>query len=271
MNTEETLPQPSADEPLPAGEQLQQARRKKSLSLEEAADATKISRANLHAIETMDFARLPADSYTKGQIILYTTFLGINDRSLADRFFHGRDGGKQSQHTFLQQRQRKQRLAAKKLAEPAHVSSAAIAGILLVLIVCSFTAFTLSTSWNPFAFLTDKVFSSNTVPNPLFHPADPATSNGSQRNNVQLQAFFKKDSQVLVTLDNKPTVEHTYPKGASVLWEADKQMSLDFFQPDSADLQLNGADIPFPDGSDGHFTLHLPSPSLPPLSSTFTQ
>ncbi|MCL2789730.1 MAG: helix-turn-helix domain-containing protein [Desulfobulbus sp.] len=258
MNTEETLPQSPAGEPRSVGEQLRQARQNKSLSLEEVAAATRIARANLQAIEAMDFERLPADSFTRGQIILYAAFLEIDDRSLADRFFLGRDGGKRPQLTPLQQSLRKQRLAPKKLAEPTHVSSATIASILLLLIVCSFTIFCLYFSWNPFAFLTDKIFPHASASHSPFHPADPATSNGEQHNNVQLQAFFKKDSRILVTLDNTPTFEHTYPKGASVLWEADKHMSLEFFQPDSADLQLNGAQIPFPGDTDGHFLLRLP-------------
>jgi cytoskeletal protein RodZ len=261
MNTEETLPPIPANEPLSVGEQLRQARRDRSLSLEEAAAATRIARVNLQAIEAMDFARLPADSFTKGQITLYAAFLGVDDSSLASRFFLARDGGeKRPQLTFLQQSLRRQHLTPKKLAEPAHVSSAAIAGILLLLIVCSFTAFCLYFSWNPFSFLTDRFFPHAASERPLFHPADPATSNGGQHNNVQLQAFFKKDSRVVVTLDNKPPAEQTYLKGASALWEADKQMSLEFFQPDSADLHLNGEQFPFPVGSDGHFLLHLPPP-----------
>jgi cytoskeletal protein RodZ len=259
MNTEETLPQPPADEPLSAGEQLRQARRNKSQSLEEVATATKISHANLQAIEDMDFERLPADPFIKGQIMLYAAFLEIDDHTLASRFFYGRDGGdKRPRLTFLQQRQRKQRLTPMEFAEPAHISSAAIAGILLLLIVCSFTAFSLYFSWNPFAFLTDKIFSSTSATNSLFHPADPATKSGGQYNELQLQAFFKKDCRVLVSLDNNPTFEHTYSKGSSVLWKADKHLSLEFFQSDSADLLLNGSQIPFPVGSDGHFLLRLP-------------
>ncbi|MCL2341093.1 MAG: helix-turn-helix domain-containing protein [Proteobacteria bacterium] len=261
MDTEETLPPISVGDPLSVGEQLRQARRERSLSLEEAAAATRIALANLQAIEAMDFARLPADSFTRGQILLYAAFLGIDDRSLVSRFFFARDGVEKRPQTFLQESLRKQHLMPKKLAEPAHISSAAIAGILLLLIVCSFTGFCLYFSWNPFAFLTDRFFPPAASSKSVFHPADPATSNGGgQHNNVQLQAFFKKDSRVMVTLDNKPPAEQTYLKGANALWEADKQMSLEFFQPDSAELHLNGARFPFPDGSDGRFLLRLPSP-----------
>ena len=264
MSTEETSPLPPAKESLSVGEQFRQARQAKSLSLEEAAAATKISRNNLEAIEDMDFGRLPADSFIRGQITLYAAFLELDDSSLAARFFHERDGGKRPQLTPLQQSLRRHHLTPIKLAERTHVSSAAIASILFIIIVCSFTAFCLYFSWNPFAFLTGKLFPSAASTKSLFHPADPATSIGGQRNNVQVQAFFKQDGRVLITLDQKPTFEHTYPKGASVLWEADKRMSLEFFQSDSADLQLNGASIAFPSSSGGRYLLHLPL-SSPPL------
>ncbi|WP_084312590.1 helix-turn-helix domain-containing protein [Desulfobulbus elongatus] len=265
MNVEELPSPPPADAPLSAGEQLRQLRQEQSLTLEEVADATKISTTNLQAIEAMAFERLPADSFTRGQIMLYAAFLGVDGRPLADRFFLERDGGKRPQCTPLQQCLREQQLMPKRLAEPTHVSSAAIAALLLLLIVSSFTAFCFYFSWNPFAFLINKVSSPTASSTSLFHPADPATSNGGQHNNVQIQAFFKKDSRVLVALDDKPALEHTYPKGASVLWEAEKQVFLEFFQPDSAELQLNGAQIPFPDGSAGHFRLRLPPapPSTP--------
>jgi transcriptional regulator with XRE-family HTH domain len=244
------------------GEQLRQARQEKSLSLEAVAAATRIGRANLQAIEAMDFERLPADAFTKGQVILYAAFLGLDARTLADQFFRARDGGKRPRPTPLQQSLRKQQLKPKKLAAPTHVSSATIASILLLVIVCSFTVFCLYFSWNPFAFLKSRIFPPAAVTKTSFHPADPATSNNTgQRNTLQLQAFFKKDSRILVTFDNKPAVEQIHAKGVQVLLEADKQMSVEFFQPDSADLQLNGVQISFPEESGDRFLLHLQHPS----------
>jgi len=253
------IPSPPLPESLSLGEQLKQLRQDKSLTLDEVAASTKISRANLHAIESMAYDKLPADSFTRGQIVLYGTFLGMDGRLAADRFFTERDGGKKLQISSLQKSLHKQPLTPKKLAEPTHVSSAAIAGILLLFIVCSFTAFCLYFSWNPFAFLTDKVFSLSTAKNTLFHPADPATSNGGAHNPLKLHALFRKDSRILVSLDNNPTLEQHYTKGTSGYWEANKQLQVEFFQPDSAELQLNGTTVPFPDSADGHYRLRLPA------------
>lgn len=266
MHTEESLPQ-SLTEERSVGEQLKQLRQERSLTLDEVAAATRISRTNLQAIEAMDYVRLPADSFVRGQILLYAAFLEIDGGPLVDRFFHARDGEQGGRLTALQQGLEKQALVPKKLAEPTRISSAAIAGVLLLLIVCSFTAFCLYFSWTPFAFLTGKIIHPAATGKASFHPADPATSNGNQHNNVQVQAFFKLDSRVLVSLDNQPAIEQFYPKGASALWEAEKFVQLEFFQPDSADLQLNGTQIPFPSSTDGHFRVRLSTHSaIPPAS-----
>ena len=76
------------------GEQLKQLRQDKSLTLDEVAVSTKISQSNLRAIESMAYDKLPADTFTRGQIILYGSFLGMDGRLAADQFFTERDGGK---------------------------------------------------------------------------------------------------------------------------------------------------------------------------------
>jgi cytoskeleton protein RodZ len=263
MKVEEPI-SPSPMELQRIGDQFKQVRQDKSLSLEEVTVNTKISRSNLHAIESMEYDKLPADSFTRGQIILYGVFLGMDGRAAADRFFTERDGGKKNQISFLQKSLRKQPLTSKKLAEPTHVSSAALAGILLMLIVLSFTGFCLYFSWNPFAFLTDKAFNLSSSTSSIFHPADPATSNGSPHKPLKLSVLFRKDSRVTVSLDNKQSFEQQYTKGTSAHWEAEKQLQLEFSQPDSAELQLNGTPLPFPDGTDGSYRLNIPAPPPAP-------
>jgi cytoskeleton protein RodZ len=246
------------------GDLFKQLRRDKSLTLEEVAVKTKISRANLNAIESMEYDRLPADSFTRGQIILYGVFLGMDGRAVADRFFTERDGGKKNQISFLQKSLRQRTLTSTKLAEPAHISSAALAGILLVFIIVSLSGFCLYFSWNPFAYLTDKAFNLSSSAGSIFHPADPATSNINPRNQLKLSVLFREDSRLIVTVDNKQSIEQQYTKGTSAHWEAEKQLQLEFFQPDSAELQLNGITLPFPNGANGSYRLNIPA--APPAS-----
>jgi cytoskeleton protein RodZ len=241
------------------GEQLRQARQDKSLTLDEVAAYTKIRRSNLQALESMAYGKLPSDSFTRGQLVLYATFLGMDGRLIADQFFAERDGNVKSHLSSLQRSLIKQPLTPKKLAEPTHVSSAAIAGILLLLIVLSITGFCLYFSWNPLAFLAGKAFNLSSSKSNIFHPADPATGNGAIHKPLRLEALFHKDSRIIVMLDNKQPFEQQYAKGTSAHWEAEKQLQIEFFQPSSAELQLNGTPLRFPDGADGHYKLRIPA------------
>lgn len=245
------------------GSNLQKVRLDKSLTLEDVTLATRISLANLRAIESMTYSRLPADTFTKGQIALYGNFLGLDGRQIAQQFLLERDGGK-ARVSFLKKKLRAHSLTAKQLAEPTHISSATIAGILLLLIVLSITGFCMYTSWNPFAFLTNKTKNLSSSVLNTFHPANPATSNRANLKPLNLTALFLKDSQVTFSLDNKEAVRKTYAKGTSFHWKADKKILLEFSQPDSAELRLNNLSLPFPQEVEGHYILRIPAtPSTP--------
>lgn len=60
------------------GEQLYNSRNKKGISLEQAAESTRIRYEYLDALERGDYKELPADVYTKGFIRNYSIFLGLN-------------------------------------------------------------------------------------------------------------------------------------------------------------------------------------------------
>jgi cytoskeleton protein RodZ len=245
------------------GSNLQKVRLEKSLTLEDVTQATRISLANLRAIESMTYARLPADIFTKGQITLYGNFLGLDGRQIAKQFFIERDGSKET-GSLLKNKLRPHSLTAKQLAEPTHISSASIAGILLLLIVLSITGFCMYTSWNPFAFLTNKTKDLSSSVLNTFHPANPATSNRANLKTLNLTTLFLKDSQITISLDNKESIKKIYTKGTSAHWKAEKKIILEFSQPDSAELQLNSISLPFPQGVDGHYILRIPATTSTP-------
>jgi len=245
------------------GLQLQKLRQEKTLTLEEVTQATKVSLANLRAIESMTYGKLPADTFTRGQITLYGNFLGIDGRQIADQFFLERDGGKKI-GPYLKRNLASHSLTPKQLAEPAHISSAAIAGILLLLIVLSFTGFCLYTSWNPFAFLTSQTINLSSSVINTFHPANPATGHPENLKILDLTAHFLKDSQITISLDNKESFQKVYVRGTNAHWKAEKQIQLEFSQPDSAELQLNSMSLPFPQGDKGRYILRIPALPSPP-------
>jgi len=245
--------------PQSVGELLRQCRLDQGLTLEEAVADTRISLVNLLAIESMDYEKLPADAFAKGLIVLYANFLGQDGRVLANQFFSGRDSGERIRATPELRRRSQPSLHPNKLAEPTHFSSAAVAGLILTVIVVSFTGFSLYFSWNPLSYFTAARSVGVSSPSAsAFHPADPATNTGSPRASLSLQAVFAKDNRVVIALDDQPPREQFFAKGSTMQWEASHAMQLEFFQPDSVELQFNGAPLPFPPLAEGRYLLRLP-------------
>ncbi|MCI5140864.1 MAG: helix-turn-helix domain-containing protein [Candidatus Electrothrix sp. ATG1] len=144
--------QDQESEQLPIGKLLRQVREKKALTIHDISRETYISSSNLTSIELGNYNELPADTFIRGQIIIYANFLGLDGTDAARLFFEERAQcltGKEKKQ-FNDQRNG---LAAKKFAEPTHISSATWAISLLLLITIFLTIFSLYTDWNPFGYL----------------------------------------------------------------------------------------------------------------------
>ena len=73
-------PQPST-----VGSELRQAREEKGLSLEDIAAQTRIPRRHLESLETSDWQRLPAPTYTTGFAKSYASAVGLDRTHVAER------------------------------------------------------------------------------------------------------------------------------------------------------------------------------------------
>jgi cytoskeletal protein RodZ len=68
------------------GDYLKQARKKKGLSLEKVASQTRIQKHHLHALETEDFANLPAKVFAKGFVRSYAKALDLDEEQALQHF-----------------------------------------------------------------------------------------------------------------------------------------------------------------------------------------
>ena len=68
------------------GEELRREREIRGISLKEIADATKISKRFLEAIERNDHRTLPAPVFTRGFIREYSRYLGLNCDEIVNRY-----------------------------------------------------------------------------------------------------------------------------------------------------------------------------------------
>ncbi len=68
------------------GQQLRAARERKKITLEAAAQATKIKGEHLAALEANQFDDIEAPVYVKGFIKIYARFLGVEEKPLVDAY-----------------------------------------------------------------------------------------------------------------------------------------------------------------------------------------
>ncbi len=74
------------------GEELRREREIRGISLKEIADATKISKRFLEAIERNDHRTLPAPVFTRGFVREYARYLGLNVDEIVTRYNYGAAG-----------------------------------------------------------------------------------------------------------------------------------------------------------------------------------
>jgi transcriptional regulator with XRE-family HTH domain len=79
-------PQPQASELASFGEELRREREIRGISLKEIADATKISKRFLEAIERNDHKTLPAPVFTRGFVREYARYLGLSSDDMVNRY-----------------------------------------------------------------------------------------------------------------------------------------------------------------------------------------
>jgi cytoskeletal protein RodZ len=74
------------------GELLQEARRNKRASLEDASRATRIKMEILQQLEADEFDRLAAPTYTKGFLRLYAEYLGLDGERIVEAYLASQGG-----------------------------------------------------------------------------------------------------------------------------------------------------------------------------------
>ena len=92
------------------GEQLKRVREQKGISLQEAADQTKIRRRYLWALEEEDYGAFPAEIYLMGFMRRYAEFLNIDADVILGQYKHEKEKekGEVQERMLLEQGKRQQ-------------------------------------------------------------------------------------------------------------------------------------------------------------------
>ncbi|HEX7153284.1 MAG TPA: RodZ domain-containing protein [Thermoanaerobaculia bacterium] len=98
MPEHDSQPQPNP-ELASFGEELRREREIRGISLKEIADATKISKRFLEAIERNDHKTLPAPVFTRGFVREYARYLGLNAEDMVNRYNYAAAGDQHVEKT----------------------------------------------------------------------------------------------------------------------------------------------------------------------------
>ena len=142
------------------GERLRVAREEKGLSLEDIAAQTRIPRRHLEAIETADWDRLPAPTYTIGFARSYASAVGLDRTEVADQL-RGEMGRQRSMPT------------ASEVFEPADPARTMPKGLVIGAIL-AVIALVVLMSWLNRRSLEQPDDTANTVAAPAAAPQQPA-------------------------------------------------------------------------------------------------
>src|SRR5690349_19034261 len=86
MVDQEPQPHDAASQLASFGEELRREREIRGISLKEIADATKISKRFLEALERNDHRTLPAPVFTRGFVREYARYVGLNAEEMVNRY-----------------------------------------------------------------------------------------------------------------------------------------------------------------------------------------
>src|SRR6185503_16165256 len=86
------------------GDELRREREIRGISLKEIADATKISKRFLEAIERNDHRTLPAPVFTRGFVREYARYLGLSAEEMVNRYNFAAAGDDRIEKTPQMQR-----------------------------------------------------------------------------------------------------------------------------------------------------------------------
>ncbi len=166
------------------GEFLRRTREEQGLSLEEVAEATKISLYNLKAIEEDDYANLPAEVFVRGFCGIYAVHLSLDPEAIR-KHFNEQKLNMPSRSTRRAPTPSQLALETSNMAERPAITSHSVIGLSLLAIFIVAAAISWYLSWNPATFLSQKLRGASELATVSTEPkdttdkaADQAMTNG---------------------------------------------------------------------------------------------
>lgn len=241
MNEQVHDPVPHGDS---LGAELRKQREIRGVTLKEIADATKISKRYLEALEQDDFAALPAAVFTRGFVREYSRYIGLNSEEMASRYSQLIGSPPETSATPVTP------LSAKKPEGLPFIRidrNFTVFAVLLV--VFSAVMWWLNTRQGESPQAPPPVPTATVAPSvaPIV-PTEPvvsSTSPASSPDKLQLDMKVLEDTWVILQVDGQPALNQVLRMGETRKLEAENEIRFEVVgNAGGLELTLNGRAIP---------------------------
>jgi cytoskeletal protein RodZ len=260
MADQDPQPQPHS-ELATFGEELRREREIRGISLKEIADATKISKRFLEAIERNDHKTLPAPVFTRGFVREYARYLGLSAEEIVNRYNYAAAGDDRIEKSTHLERLVPERVAAEKdrktgpprgIPSPlARIDRNVYVSVVIAIVLVGVTYWAVRHRGGPDAVETP-VVTHSAAPAPA--PATPVptqTALPPASDVLRLTMTFVDDSWVSIEVDGHDTTSFDGRKGDRRTFEAKERLHVKKIgNAAGVELTLNDIRIP-PLGREG--------------------
>lgn len=240
-------------EPTTMGAYLRSIRRKRRISIEKAAEDTRIRADFLMRMESDEFDFL-APTYVRGFMRSYSRYLRVPEEPLMkefDRRFSRRSDGVQV--AGLERQSRMNLLPARRRMNSWGVASVMAAGVLLLLGAIGLTQGGNERPQRP-SRIADAVFDDPPAAStaaPDVSPEATPDQTVALNEGVELEVVASRaDCWVEIYADGKQLYYQVLAQGLSETFKADEKMFVRLGFPEGVELVVNGVDLGSPGGAD---------------------
>ncbi len=206
----------------PFGEELRREREMRDISIREISETTKISTRFLEAIESGDFASLPAPVFTRGFIREYASYLGLEPEDIVDRYMSM--VARQEQQRENEEEEMRDRISGRLPLSPGSSVIKWIVIAIVALAILGAGVYYLSTSGK-----------SEQEPAPAGEemPAEPEEVQKEsepqpvpEADSIRMKLTATGDSWIDLQVDDEPPTDFTLQSGSSRTFEAKERIIL---------------------------------------------
>ncbi len=271
LEAEEPVSPPQENHTL--GEKLRRARYNRGISLEEAARAIRINASTLKALEENDRQALPAPTFTRGFVRLYSAYLGLDQEEALQQ--HIKEQGLSATAT-TEKINIQEMMAGESLAEAPRSLTGSRVFLLLLLIMVGITAYwgynshflptestanyspkTVSDQPDPVASLPRETAGPpevppETRPEPAIEQVPEIIAAGEPEPGPEpkqapahvVVANFVEDTWLQVQVDDEPSQELFAPPGYTTTWQARERIELRIGNAGGVEISYNNEPQP---------------------------